>query len=83
MEKLTRDERIKQKIKVVKDNQRINSSIYKDNIGIDDIIHNTGLNKQIQRGLKETSPFPSRAKGLKLNQNSKITFDDQQSSQYQ
>lgn len=43
LEKLTRDERIKQKIKVVKDNQRINSSIYKDNIGIDDIIHNTGL----------------------------------------
>jgi hypothetical protein len=40
---MTRDERIKQKIKVVKDNQRINSSIYKDNIGIDDIIHNTPL----------------------------------------
>jgi hypothetical protein len=65
---MTRDERIKQKIKVVKDNQRINSSIYKDNIGIDDIIHNTPLlSNQISRGLKQISPFPSRSKGLKLN----------------
>jgi hypothetical protein len=38
-----RDERIKQKIKSIKDNQRINASIYKDNIKLGDIIHNTPM----------------------------------------
>ncbi len=35
---MTHEELVKLKIKSVKDNQRINSSIYKENLGIVDII---------------------------------------------
>ena len=64
---------------MVKNNQRINSSIYKDNIGIDDIIHNT-----YQKGTRKREPNYNNKYNakLRLNQNSELKIDEQFSSQY-